>query len=147
MIANNGPIRSMCPRLYQRWALDLTWFGLDPDYDEFCWIWIGPGLIFFINLAQDRLWTEIMENLYNFCCWKAVCYQSFGFYLGLDFKLLQNFGLWLDLDWSLKILDWIWIAKYYSPLMSATYAMRLHFADWWLKGLQLLGFSTQICSF
>jgi len=44
--------------------------------------------------------------------------QSFGFYLNLDLKLLQNFGLWLDLDRSLKIPDWIWIVKYYSPLIS-----------------------------
>jgi len=26
----------------QRWALDWTWIGLDPDYDKYCWFWIGP---------------------------------------------------------------------------------------------------------
>ena len=28
----------------QRWALDWTWIGLNPDYDEFCWFWIRSGL-------------------------------------------------------------------------------------------------------
>ena len=28
----------------QWWALDWTWFGLEPDYSKFCWIWIGPGV-------------------------------------------------------------------------------------------------------
>jgi len=28
----------------KRWALDWTWIGLDLDYDEFCWFWIGSGL-------------------------------------------------------------------------------------------------------
>jgi len=30
--------------LRQRWALDWTWIGLDPDYDKMCWIWVGSGL-------------------------------------------------------------------------------------------------------
>jgi len=29
---------------YERWALDWTWIGLDPDYSKFCGIWIGSGL-------------------------------------------------------------------------------------------------------
>ena len=33
----------ICWTLLQRWALDRTWIGLDQDYDEFYWIWIGPG--------------------------------------------------------------------------------------------------------
>ena len=28
----------------QTWALDWTWIGLDPDYNDFCWFWIGSGL-------------------------------------------------------------------------------------------------------
>jgi len=28
----------------QRWALDWTWIGLDPVYDELYWFWIGSGL-------------------------------------------------------------------------------------------------------
>jgi len=31
-------------RHHQRWALDWTWVGLDPDYDEFCWFWNGSGM-------------------------------------------------------------------------------------------------------
>ena len=32
------------PTTDQRWALDWTWIGLDPDYSKFCYIWIGSGL-------------------------------------------------------------------------------------------------------
>ena len=38
--------------------------------------------------------------------------------MDLDFKFLEPLGLWLDLDWVSKIQDWIWIAKYDSPLIS-----------------------------
>ena len=37
--------------------------GLDPDYDEFCWIWIESGLkIASLTLDQDRIWTELVEK-------------------------------------------------------------------------------------
>jgi len=32
-------------QLYQRWALDSTWVGLDPDYSKFYWARIGSGLL------------------------------------------------------------------------------------------------------
>jgi len=42
----------------------------------------------------------------------------FGLYLDLNFEFLELLGLCLDLDWVFKIQDWIWIAKYDSPLIS-----------------------------
>jgi len=48
---------------------------------------------------------------------KKLFFSFFGLYLDLDFKFLKPFGLWLNLDWDFKIQDWIWIAKYDSPLI------------------------------
>jgi len=41
--------------------------------------------------------------------------------LDLDFTFQKFFGLWLDLDQVLKNQDWIWIAKFDSPLISGLY--------------------------
>jgi len=46
----------------------------------------------------------------------------------LDFEFLKLFGLWLDLDSVLKIQEWIWIAKYDSPLISDVDAFA-HYRD------------------
>jgi len=95
-------------------GLEMAWTGsglwrilLDLD-------WIRT-VIFYINLGSgpDLDWDN--GKICEFLLLKAVFCQSFGFYLDLGFKLLQNFGLWLDLNWSLKIPDWIWMAKYHSP--------------------------------
>ena len=50
------------------------------------------------------------------CCILLIFWTLFG--LGLLIK--KKFGLWLDLDWVLKIQEWIWIAKYDSPLISSS---------------------------
>jgi len=55
--------------------------------------------------------------LRNFCHQKAV-FLFFGLCLDLDFEFLKLLGLWLDLDGVIKFQDWIWIAKYDSPLIS-----------------------------
>ena len=47
-------------------------------------------------------------------------FQIFGLHLDLDFTFEKSFGLWLDLNWVLKYQEWIWIAKYDSPLISVT---------------------------
>jgi len=45
----------------------------------------------------------------HFCC---AFFQFSGF-----IWTWKCFGLWLDLDWVVKNQDWIWIAKYDSPLI------------------------------
>jgi len=50
---------------------------------------------------------------------KMLYFFIFELSLDLDFEFLKLFGLCLDLDRVLKIQDWIWIAKYDSPLISA----------------------------
>jgi len=45
---------------------------------------------------------------------KAAVFKYFGLHLDLN----NVFGLWLELDWVFKNQDWIWIAKYDSPLIS-----------------------------
>ena len=54
----------------------------------------------------------------HFCCEKAANFKLFGLNLELDFTYEKIFGLWLDLDWVLNNQDWIWIAKFDSPLIS-----------------------------
>jgi len=94
----------------QRWALDWTWIGLDPDYIKFC-NFVTVNLFKIQDL--DRISTEFNEKeMRHYCCEKAT------FFIFLD--LVETiFGLWLDLDWVLKNLDWIWIAKCDSPFISA----------------------------
>ena len=36
--------RSDIVYIKQRRPVDSTWSGLNPDYDEFFWVWIGSGL-------------------------------------------------------------------------------------------------------
>jgi len=73
----------------QRWALDWTWIGLDPDW---------------VNEKEMR----------HHCCENATFFKFFGPHLDLDFTV-KNI---LDCGWTWtefwKNLDWIWIAKYDS---------------------------------
>jgi len=61
----------------QRWALDWTWIGLDPDW---------------VNEKEMR----------HHCCENATFFKFFGPHLDLDFTVKKYFGLWLDMDWVLK---------------------------------------------
>jgi len=54
----------------------------------------------------------------HFRCEKAAFFKYFGLHLDLDFTFEKYFGLWLDLGLSFKNQDWIWIAKYDTPLIS-----------------------------
>jgi len=61
----------------------------------------------------------------HFCCEKAAFFEFFGLHLDLDFTFAKSFGLWLYMDPVLKNQDWIWIAKYDSPLISAAWSRRI----------------------
>jgi len=88
-------------------------FGLDLDYKRLQNLGTGP----------DLDWVKGKETR-HFCCEKAAFFESFGLHLDLDITFAKSFGLWLDLDRVLKNQDWIWIAKYDSPLISAKSAER-----------------------
>ena len=59
-----------------------------------------------------------MEKNCIFFVDEKLYFSIFKLYLDFDFKFPKVFGLSLDLDWVLKIQDWIWTAKYDSPLIS-----------------------------
>jgi len=54
---------------------------------------------------------------------KSLFFQYIGLHLALDFTFEKYFSLWLDVDWVFKNQDWIWIAKYDSPLISARWCV------------------------
>jgi len=96
-----------CAYMNQRWALDWTSIGLDPDCKSLQNLGPGPNLDW-VNAKEMR----------HFCCEKTAFFKYFGLHLDLDCTFEKYFGLWLDLDWVFKNQDWIWIANYDSPLIS-----------------------------
>jgi len=99
-------------------GLDLDWTGsrLWQNVLNLGWIWTVNC---FINLGSGPHLDWINgKGLRRFCYYKAVFCEYFGLYLDLDFNFFNLFGLWLDLDWVWNIQDWIWIAKFDSPLTS-----------------------------
>jgi len=83
-------------------------FGLDPDCKS----------LQNLKPRPDLDWVNGKE-LRHFCCKKAAFLKYFGLHLDLDFALEKYFGLCLELDRVFKNQNWIWIAKYDSPLISA----------------------------
>ena len=70
-------------------------------------------------MDQDRIWTELMDkNCVIFVIKKLYCDKCLDF-IQTWILFFKSFGLQLDLDWVLKIQDWIWMAEYDSPLISA----------------------------
>jgi len=55
--------RRGCNTINQRWALDWTWIGLDPHYDEFCWFWVGSGVKRNFWLAKFLTSHHVQSNL------------------------------------------------------------------------------------
>jgi len=55
----------------------------------------------------------------HFCCEKTAFSKFSGLYLDFNITFEKNFGLRLNLDRVFRKLDWIWIAQYDSPLISA----------------------------
>jgi len=97
----------------QRWALD--WIRTIANFVEFG---LDPECKALQNLGsrQDLDWVNGKEMRY-FCCETAAFFQFSGLHLDLYFTFKKIVGLWLDLHWVLKNQDWIWIAKYDSPLI------------------------------
>ena len=112
-------------------GLDLDWigtianfveFGLDPDCKSLQKLGFEPDLVWIIG-----------KEMRHFRCEKAAFFKFVGLHLDLDFIFEKKFGLWLDLDWVLKNLDWIWIAKYDSPLISDCLATLVRQQPKWNK--------------
>jgi len=102
---------------YQRWTLD--WIRTIANFVEFG---LDPGCKSLQNLGSgsDLDWVNGKE-MQHFYCEKAAFFKYFGLHLDLELTFENFLGLWLDLDWVLKNRDWIWIAKFDSPNISAAY--------------------------
>jgi len=112
-------------RISYRQTRDEHWTGLGLD-----WIRTIANFVKFgsdqdckslpnLGTRLDLDWVNAKE-MQHFCCEKTEFFQYFG---------LRLRHLKLDLDWVLKILYWIWIAKFGSPLMSGS--LLVHFCHAW----------------
>jgi len=117
----NFPVRSSLMLLCPVRTRGEQWTELGVDWIRCMTNFVGFGLvrtvIFFINLGSRPELDWDNGKFAYFLLLKNCILSMFWILFGLRFKFLQHFGLWLDLDWSFKIPDWIWIAKYDSPLI------------------------------
>ena len=83
---------------WQRWSLDWTWIGLDPDCSKFCWIRIGSGLW---NSSKFKVWTGIglsqRKRNVAFLLWKGWIFRIFWTKFGHGLYISRKF---LDCVWT-----------------------------------------------